>query len=167
MLRRITDLNDPRIHILKDDPVRPNIPADQRVTDRGTIYLWCDEDKEDSILAAVCVMLCDSIPESEETLLHTPVGDLTVAVAYTIWSYSAGAARKLINAVRESVPKEVTTVVTLSPQTEMARKFHTGNGAELVKENPTTWNFLYPSKGEAPAQKFDTAKQTAQEISCP
>jgi hypothetical protein len=38
---------------------------------------------------------------------------------------------------------EVTTYVTLSPKTEMARKFHLKNGAEVFQENETTVNYLY------------------------
>jgi hypothetical protein len=33
--------------------------------------------------------------------------------------------------------------VTLSPKTEMARKFHLKNGAEVFRENPDTVNYLY------------------------
>ena len=35
-------------------------------------------------------------------------------------------------------------VVTLSPITEMARKFHLRNGAMLLGSNETTINFEYP-----------------------
>jgi hypothetical protein len=38
---------------------------------------------------------------------------------------------------------EVDTYVTLSPKTEMARKFHLKNGAEVFRENPDTVNYLY------------------------
>lgn len=139
MLDRITSLDDPRLRILEDDPVRPHIPAHQRVTDRGTIFLWCDNDE---IKAAVCVMFCDHIPASEEDMF-TEAQDRSVAVAYTIWSYSAGAARELIFAVRDLVKDTVRELVTLSPQTEMAERFHMRNGAEFLRENATTWNFRY------------------------
>ena len=36
-----------------------------------------------------------------------------------------------------------TRYVTLSPKTEMARKFHLRNGATLLKENEFTFNFEY------------------------
>ena len=140
MLECITHLDDPRTAIIKDDPVRPNIALEDRINDRAKIYLWCEEDQ---IRSAVCVALCDAVPDSENTLLSTPVGDLTVAVAYTIWSYSAGAAQKLIFALRDQLPESVVKMVTLSPQTEMARKFHERNGAKLVRENADTWNFEY------------------------
>ena len=136
MLECITHLDDPRTAVIRDDPVRPNIALEDRINDRAKIYLWCEEDQ---IRSAVC----DAVPDSENTLLSTPVGDLTVAVAYTIWSYSAGAAQKLIFALRDQLPDSIVKMVTLSPQTEMARKFHERNGAKLVRENADTWNFEY------------------------
>jgi len=140
MLECITRLDDPRTEVIRDDPVRPNIALTDRINERAKIYLWTEEDE---IRSAVCVALCDAIPDSENTLLSTPVGELTVAVAYTIWSYSAGAAQKLIFALRDQLPESIVKMVTLSPQTEMARKFHERNGAKLVRENADTWNFEY------------------------
>jgi len=90
----------------------------------------------------VCVMFCDHIPTSEEDMFEAAMNK-SVAVAYTIWSYSSGAARELIFAVRELVKDTVNELVTLSPQTEMARRFHIKNGANLIRENATTWNFEY------------------------
>jgi len=140
VLECITRLDDPRTEVIKDDPVRPNIALEDRINDRAKIYLWCEEDK---ICSAACVAFCDAVPDSENTLMTTPVGDLTVAVAYTIWSYSSGAAQKLIFALRDQLPESVVKMVTLSPKTEMARKFHESNGAKLVRENTDTWNFEY------------------------
>jgi hypothetical protein len=139
MLTQIQDLNDPRLSVINDDPVRPHIPVAQRVNDRGTVFLWTDNDE---IKAAVCVMYCSHVPESEEDMF-TAAMDRSVAVAYTIWSYSAGAARDLIMAVRDLVKDTVTELVTLSPQTEMAERFHLKNGAEFYRANETTWNFRY------------------------
>jgi hypothetical protein len=42
--------------------------------------------------------------------------------------------------------KEVKDIVTLSPQTEMARRFHLKNGATIHKENPTSVNYQYYHK---------------------
>ena len=138
MLECITCLDDPRTAIIRDDPVRPNIALEDRINDRAKIYLWCEQDQ---IRSAVCVALCDAVPDSEHTLLTTPVGELTVAVAYTIWSYSAGAAQQLIFALRDQLPDSIVKMVTLSPQTEMASKFHERNGAKLVREKAENWNF--------------------------
>jgi hypothetical protein len=70
-------------------------------------------------------------------------------VFYTIWSYAAGAGKDLIvaaqNEIKQSNP-EVTTFVTLSPKTEMARRFHHKNGATTFRENADTVNYLYENK---------------------
>ena len=63
-----------------------------------------------------------------------------------LWSYAAGAGRRLIEEAQEKIRQEhpeVDTYVTLSPKTEMARKFHLKNGAEVFRENPDTVNYLY------------------------
>lgn len=140
MLEQIIALDDPRLSLIKDDPVRPHIPAELRINDRGTIYLWVENNQ---IQAAVCVMLCSRIPDSEQSMLEQQDDVLNVAVAYTIWSYSKGAAQQLIFAVRETVKDRVSKLVTLSPQTEMAKNFHIKNGAVLIRENAQTWNFEY------------------------
>jgi hypothetical protein len=70
----------------------------------------------------------------------------THAVFYTIWSYQAGAGRKLIETARQHISEVlpmVTTYITLSPKTEMARKFHLKNGASVHRENDSTVNYLY------------------------
>lgn len=139
MLTRITDPSDPRLSVIKDDPVRPHIPVDKRISDRGTVFLWTDNDE---VKAAVCVMFCDHVPASEEDMF-TATLNTSVAVAYTIWSYSSGAAQELIFAVRDLVKDTVEELVTLSPQTEMARRFHLKNGAEFMRANEETWNFRY------------------------
>lgn len=85
------------------------------------------------------------IPQSVEDLWAVTTSP-TTAVFYTIWSYQAGAGRKLIQAtqsyLREQEPT-VTTYVTLSPKTEMARKFHLNNGANILQENADTVNYIY------------------------
>jgi len=37
----------------------------------------------------------------------------------------------------------IETYVTLSPKTEMARKFHLKNGARELRENSDTVNYIY------------------------
>lgn len=140
MLDCITSLNDPRVIIIKDDPVRPNIAIEHRINERAGIYLWT---QEAVIKAAVCVSYCDAVPHSEVSMLLPQPGERSVAVAYTIWSYSSGAARELIMAVRDQMPVNIKKMVTLSPQTEMARRFHLSNGAVLIRANADTWNFEY------------------------
>ena len=74
------------------------------------------------------------------------VESATTAVFYTIWSYVAGAGRDLIVEAQKSIEQElpnIQTFVTLSPKTEMARRFHLRNGAGIYRENPDTINYIY------------------------
>ena len=87
----------------------------------------------------------NTIPESVDDLT-TAVVNTNTAVFYTIWSYAAGAGRTLIEQAQAKIKQEhpeVDTYVTLSPKTEMARRFHLKNGAEVFRENPDTVNYLY------------------------
>ncbi len=143
MLHVIKDLSDNLLTLIKDDPVRPEIPAEQRVNGNSRIFVLKDE--EDRPLAVTCVKFLERIPQSVDDLTETVVNTNT-AVFYTIWSYAAGAGRRLIEQAKEEIKQEmpeVETYVTLSPKTEMARRFHLKNGAEVYQENETSVNYWY------------------------
>jgi len=143
MLERITTLTDELVKLLKDDPVRPEIPADFRVDKNSRVYVLKSETGE--ALAVTCVKFLAEIPESVDSLANVAV-NTTTAVFYTIWSYAAGAGRRLITAAQEDIKTtepEVKTFVTLSPKTEMARKFHHKNGATTYRENKDSVNYMY------------------------
>jgi hypothetical protein len=143
MLERITTLTDELVKLLKDDPVRPEIPADFRVNKNSRVYVLKSETGE--ALAVTCVKFLAEIPESVDSLANVAV-NTTTAVFYTIWSYAAGAGRRLITAAQEDIKTtepEVKTFVTLSPKTEMARKFHHKNGATTYRENKDSVNYMY------------------------
>lgn len=144
MLHQIQTLTDDLVRLIKDDPVRPDLPLDQRVNDNSRIFVLLDDITQQP-LAVTCVKFLENIPESVEDLADTVVNTNT-AVFYTIWSYAAGAGRKLIQEAQQQIRSEqprVETYVTLSPKTEMARRFHLKNGAEIYRENPDTVNYLY------------------------
>jgi hypothetical protein len=85
------------------------------------------------------------VPAAVEDLVDL-VESATTAVFYTIWSYAAGAGRELIQQTQTSIQAEfpdISTYVTLSPKTEMARKFHLKNGARELRENSNTINYIY------------------------
>ena len=143
MLHIINDLQDNLLRLIKDDPVRPEIPVEDRVNDNSRIFVLKDDTGEP--LAVTCVKFLADIPASVDDLANTVVNTNT-AVFYTIWSYAAGAGRQLIQEAQQRIKEEkpeVTTYVTLSPKTEMARKFHHKNGAETYRENATSVNYLY------------------------
>lgn len=142
MLRVVRDLFDPLLEYLKDDPVRPEIPADFRVSDTTEILALVNDDKPEAI---VCVAYRDFVPKDCDELFVEPTNP-SVAVFYTIWSYKPGAGRDLIQTVRQELPKlhpEINKFVTLSPQTEMARRFHLKNGASVFRENSVSVNYEY------------------------
>lgn len=143
MLHIITNLQDEFLRLLKDDPVRPEIPAEQRVNENSRIYVLENEAGEP--LAVTCVKFLSEIPATVDELAKAAVKTNT-AVFYTIWSYAAGAGRQLIEEAQAQIKQEtpeVDTFVTLSPKTEMARRFHHKNGAETYRENEDTVNYLY------------------------
>ena len=143
MLHVIQDLQDNLLNLIKDDPVRPEIPAEQRVNANSKIFVL--KDHNDQPIAVTCVKFLEMIPKTVDDLADTVVNTNT-AVFYTIWSYAQGAGRRLIAEAQEKIRQEqpeVTTYVTLSPRTEMARRFHLKNGAEVFQENETTVNYLY------------------------
>jgi hypothetical protein len=144
-LYHVRDLNDPLASIIKDDPVRAHIPLEQRINENAEILVLKEGEK---VLAATCLQWLKEVPEDEQDLQDLEKTH-DVAVFYTIWSYSPGAGAKLIKQaaswILEAV-EECKTIVTLSPQTDMARKFHLNNGATIRKENSTSVNYQYYSK---------------------
>lgn len=143
MLRVFREVTQELEAMIKDDPIRPEIPLAQRVNSNSEIFVLDDEQGQHR--AVVCVKFLADIPESVEDLL-TQNQQFTTAVFYTIWSYARGAGRELIQAATKHIAAEhpeVQTYVTLSPKTDMAREFHHRNGATTYRENSDTVNYLY------------------------
>lgn len=146
MLYQISSLTDHYLDLIKDDPVRPEIAAADRVNQNSRVYLWLDQQQ---VGACVCVKFLDFVPTEVDHLsqvCHKP----TTAVFYTIWSYRSGSARLLLMETARQICEEmeqIQTLVTLSPKTDMARKFHLANGALELQENPNTVNYVYRTPG--------------------
>lgn len=143
MLHFITDLTHKLLEFIKDDPVRPEIPKDFRVSEGRMVAALAE--KEDDPDAMVCVSFHDFVPEDVNDLKNTAQVP-TTAVFYTIWSYKAGKGRDLliqaVKGIQEQYPS-VTRFVTLSPKTEVARRFHLKNGAIVFRENVESVNYEY------------------------
>lgn len=142
MLYTITTITDDLEMLIRDDPVRPEIPVSQRVNTNSRIYMLKDGDRTQAV---TCVKFLNAIPAAVGDLVDL-VGSATTAVFYTIWSYTAGSGRDLIQEAQKSIEAEfpdIETYVTLSPKTEMARRFHTKNGAGVYRENQDTVNYIY------------------------
>tara|TARA_Y100000004_G_scaffold67779_1_gene76058 strand:+ start:1682 stop:2095 length:414 start_codon:yes stop_codon:yes gene_type:complete len=135
MIKKICSLSLLK-RISVDDPVRPGISAEDRIAAAREVYHLNNK-------AYICLAYLDTVPDSEHALLNIECGP--IVVAYTIWSTEKGRGRDLILAIRDmiSAADRFERLVTLSPKTDMAMKFHLSNGAELIHENMTTNNFEY------------------------
>jgi hypothetical protein len=146
MLHLIKNLSDQFISLLSEDPVRPSIPQVDRVGANKDIFVLRDEN--DAVKAITCVSYQTSVPTTEAELFEMCEVP-SVAVFYTIWSYAPGAGRSLIfdavGYIRNNMPN-IERFVTLSPPTEMARRFHLKNGAEVHRTNLETVNYEYTNR---------------------
>ena len=136
-----------------EDPVRPELDNDFR-TGYGRKIFGVKYKKE--IHAVMCFAYTNQIPTSVEelekmstdaflqsTMRGQNVGK--IAIAYTVWSKKKGGGKLIVKEVYKKIKKSnhLNRLVTLSPLTEMASKFHTRNGAKLIQVNKTTQNFEY------------------------
>lgn len=141
MLSLITDSNDPLLDYIKDDPVRPELSKEFRVSKNKFVGVLV----EDKPYALVCISLQDFIPQDVTDLSKTS-DNPNIAIFYTIWSYKQGSGSELLREslglIRQKFPS-ISRFVTLSPKTEQAKKFHIKNGACLLRENSTTVNYEY------------------------
>lgn len=143
MLHLIRNTTDELFSLLDQDPVRPGIPQQARIGPNRDVFVSRDEDNQ--ALAVTCVSYQATVPESELDLFQECEQPM-VAIFYTIWSYKPGAGRDLIFQVRDWIREyrpEITRFVTLSPPTEVARRFHLRNGALVFRSNPETINYEY------------------------
>mgnify|MGYP000555732440 CR=1 FL=1 len=135
--------------LCQDDPVRPHISADQRLQ-KGKDVLVLRDDKE-NITAVICVAYTNEVPSNEKELEYFSQAACqdgqhgSIAVAYTVWSYAKGAGREIVLQARDFVTanRPITRIVTLSPLTAMAERFHLRNGATLIAKHPYAQNFEY------------------------
>jgi len=143
MLHLIKSITDTFVDLLKQDPVRPHIPHDLRVGANRDIFVARKDDQ--TVRAITCVSYQQTIPTSESELFEQ-CDSPEVVVFYTIWSYEPGAGRDLIFEARDWISTnkpEIKKFVTLSPPTEMARRFHIKNGAHVYRQNTDTVNYEY------------------------
>ena len=141
MIRFITQPTDPLLEYIKDDPVRPDIPAEFRVSNNRFISALIEEKPQ----AMVCVSLHNFVPSAIQELELTTLNADT-AIFYTIWSYVPGAGAELLRETVAGIKQHypgVKNFITLSPKTEMARRFHLKNGARVMRENADTINYEY------------------------
>ncbi len=145
MLHIISELTYEVFNLVLDDPVRPHIPPEIRVFDNKEIVVLKDDSSVDKILAVVCIAYTSEVPSTEDFLsVDESNNECSIACLYTIWSYEKGAGKRL---VEELIPyfrnNHIKRVVTLSPKTNVAERFHLKNGACIFRENEYTINYEY------------------------
>ena len=136
-----------------EDPIRPELDNNFRSSYGRKIY---GVRYKGEIHAVMCFAYTNEIPKSVEELdklshdafLQSAMRDQKVgqiAIAYTVWSKKKGGGKLIVKEVFKKIKKSnhLNRLVTLSPLTEMATKFHSRNGAELIQINETTQNFEY------------------------
>ena len=136
-----------------EDPVRPELDNDFRTGYGRKIY---GVEYKGEIHAVMCFAYTNKIPTNVEELeklstdafLQSAMRDQNIgqiAVAYTVWSKKKGGGKLIVKEVFKNIKKSnhLNRLVTLSPLTDMATKFHSRNGAKLLQVNETTQNFEY------------------------
>lgn len=126
------------------DPVRPNLGVNFKTAKGRHVFgLLAD----DGIYSAfVCFALTSAVPDDVMSLSRLTLETGRIAVPYTVWSHRRGAGKTIINKLKKYVTDHelADRVITLSPPTEMARKFHCRNGAVVLRVNSGSVNFEYP-----------------------
>ncbi len=139
---------------ISEDPVRPELDNIFRTSYGRKIY---GVKFKDEIYAVMCFAFTDEIPKSVEELdlfsqdaflknvQRDPDKVGRIAIAYTVWSKKKGGGKLIVKEVYKMIKKSnhLNRLVTLSPLTDMARKFHLRNGAVELQVNETTQNFEY------------------------
>ena len=137
----------------EEDPIRPELNNDFRTSYGRKIY---GVKYKNEICAIMCFGFTNEIPKSVNELdLMTKDAHLQsirrdqkvgkIAIAYTVWSKKRGGGKLIVKEVFKLIKKthHLNRLITLSPLTEMARKFHLSNGAVQIQVNETTQNFEY------------------------
>ena len=119
---------------IKDDPVR-DVSYRFRTTQGRNIYTIQDK-------AVVCIANTFKLPITMiELEMYSQNDAKEFTIFYTVWSYEKGYGRNILNELLPLLQTE--RFVTLSPKTEMAKRFHLRNGAKLISDNETSYNFEY------------------------
>ena len=136
-----------------EDPVRPELDNSFRINYGRKIY---GVKYKNEIHAVMCFAFTNKVPKdviqldkfSHDAFLQSAQRGQTVgqiAIAYTVWSKKKGGGKLIVKEVFKKIKKSnhLNRLVTLSPLTDMATKFHLRNGAKLLQVNETTQNFEY------------------------
>ena len=138
---------------INEDPVRPELDNAFRTSYGRKIY---GVKFKNEIHAVMCFAFTNKVPKdvtqldkfSHDAFLQSTQRGQSVgkiAIAYTVWSKKKGGGKLIVKEVFKKIKKSnhLNRLVTLSPLTDMATKFHLRNGAKLLQVNESTQNFEY------------------------
>tara|TARA_Y100000592_G_C5370544_1_gene268301 strand:- start:153 stop:641 length:489 start_codon:yes stop_codon:yes gene_type:complete len=136
-----------------EDPVRPELDNWFRHQYGRKVYGLKDNNE---IVAVMCFAFTNDVPaditeldefskDAFKQAIHREGQQGSIAIAYTVWSKKKGGGKKIVHEVYKMIKNSshLNRLVTLSPKTEMARKFHLRNGARELRVNKTTINYEY------------------------
>lgn len=155
---------------ITEDPVRPELSMEFRKS-YGRRILGLKDEAGDTA-AIICIAFTNDVPASVEEMAlmsHDAYnqsilrGGLVgrIAIAYTVWAKKKGGGKHILNEVYKKFKREhhIERLITLSPLTEMAEKFHIKNGAKLLRRNEDTQNFEYDITLEQWEQYLEKTKK--------
>ena len=153
-----------------EDPVRPELDLAFRQAYGRKIFGLKDE--QGDICAIMCFAFTNEVPKTVDEMdtlskdaamqaVHRAGVQGNIAIAYTVWAKKKGGGKHMVNEVYKMVKKSghLNRLVTLSPLTEMARRFHIKNGAKELQVNDETQNFEYDITLEEWETALDKAKR--------
>ena len=134
-----------------EDPVRPELSNEFRTGYGRKIF---GVRYQGEIHAVMCFAYTNEIPKtvdqlekmSHDAYLQSALRDQNIgriAIAYTVWSKKGGGKLIVKEVFKNKKSNHLNRLVTLSPLTDMATKFHSNNGAKLLQINENTQNFEY------------------------
>ena len=146
-MTELVHINRTLAHLIDNDPVRPELDYNFRINNGRECLVLKDND---DVSAVICVAYNHQVPKTIDELDEFSYNEFndpnSIAVFYTVWSYKKGSGRDMVFTAVDYIlhfKPWVRRFVTLSPKTEMARKFHLGNGAFILGENKFTDNYEY------------------------
>ncbi len=153
-----------------EDPVRPELNLTFRRSYGRKIFGVKDE--EGDIASIMCFAFTHDVPKTVEEMelmskdasiqaTHRAGQQGSIAIAYTVWAKKKGGGKHIVNEVYKMVKESnhLNRLITLSPLTEMARRFHLKNGAKELQVNEKTQNFEYDIALEDWEKALDKAKR--------
>ena len=108
-LTAITYDNNKKLNFkVSDDPVRPELDLEFRLSPGRTVYALTEDGE---YKAAICLAYCNDVPTTVKELDKLSQATIngthsSIAVAYTVWSKTPRAGRKIIMDLIEIIKKE-------------------------------------------------------------